>query len=227
MTKLARKRIRLAADQATRSVDKMKDVYTNATPELWRGNDVQFEVAIYHQGSIVADISNIASLTLEVKPLASRAGTPLMTKTVAAGSLDTVSQANWNDGTDQNALVVFSSAETNFAVEGNDDQLWLVISVITNDAPGRSITLQATQMKFSEDGTGEGGAPQQNAQLYYNKDETDARYMQLHADGASFQLVDGKHPYFYEATTDKWYPLVLTVIDGKVVFGPGAGETNP
>jgi len=228
MSTLDRKRIRLIADQATKTDDKMVDVYTDSTPELWVGNDVQFEVGIYHNNSLVTDISNIASLTLEVKNTSDRDGDPVMTATVSSGDLDgAVTQDTWDDKTAQHALVTFTGSETNLTV-GSDNQAeyWLVISVITNDTPGRNITLQATTIKVVEDGTGSAGQPQNNANIYYTKDESDARFAQLHADQAWMQFENGVW-YIYEATTDKWYPLKCTIVDTVPTLTLGDGVSDP
>jgi len=225
MSVLSRKRIRLFADQATRDDEYMEDVYTNATPVLWRGNDVQFEIGLGHDGSIITDISNLASLTLDVKPWTNRNGDALITKTLDAADLSDITQANWDDKTAQHALVTLTGDETNIDVgEDNEDKCWLVISMVTNDDPGHSVTLQATKFRIVEDGTGSAGQTQNNASTYYTKAEADARYQQKHADGASIKFVDGKHAYIYCADDDNWYPLVVNLVDGAPVLGLGDAQ---
>lgn len=228
MSTLARKRIRLAADQATQTTDKMVDVYTGSTPELWVGNDVQFEIAIYHDGAVVTDISNIASLTLEVKTATDRDGDPVMTKTLTSGDLNgALTQETWDDKTAEHALVAFTAAETNLSVGAdNEESYWLVISVITNDVPGRNITLQATILKVVEDGTGSAGQPQNNANIYYTKDESDARFVQKHEDQAFQQWANGTW-YHYIPDTGLWYPEVALIKDGVPQLTLGDGVASP
>jgi len=221
---LTRKRIRLVADAGLSVADALVDVFSNSTPEIWRGNDVQFEIGIHLDDEVVVDITNIASLTVEVKDYADRDGVALMTKTLAAASLkQDLSDALWDGNLEVNchALVPFTAAESNVDLGASDSKrCWLVISVITNDTPGRHITIQAGELYIHEDGTGSAGAPQNNVENYYDKGSADARFQQRHADGASMAFKDGQHPYLYCA--GKWYPLVATMVDGVPV--PGLGE---
>ncbi len=70
MSILGRTRLRLATDTA--SFDAPLDVLRRATPQFWRGNDVQFELALFFNGALL-EVSNLASLTLEIRPLGANA----------------------------------------------------------------------------------------------------------------------------------------------------------
>jgi len=225
MSTLQRKRIRLKVDASKPTNEQIKDVYTNAAPELWRGNDVQFEIGVFFNDALQS-VSNLASVTLEVKNDNERTGAPVMTKTVPAGELnDALTSETWDDGTQQHALITFNGTETNINLSNsNEKTFWLAVSVITTDSPGRHITLGATLLKIVEDGTGVAGTPPENLQNYYPKDVCDALYMRKHADGASIRFKDGQHACIYETSTDKWYPLVVNIIDGEPVIGLGEGE---
>jgi hypothetical protein len=218
MSTISRRRIRCKIDAAQRTNFKFIDSKTTSTPEFWRGNDLQFEIGIAWNGSLITDISNIASLTLQVK--ASAAATEvLMTKTLSAGDLDnTVTEANWTDDTKQHALVTFTGTESNI-VAGT---YHLVVSVVTNDSPGRDITLGATTLTVTEDGAGSSGTPQVTDGLAYTHDEADARFVQKHEDQAWMRFANGRW-YIYETTTALWYPLVCTIKDGVAMFTPGEG----
>lgn len=223
-TAIARKRIRLAADAAKQTTAYMLDQFTSATPELWRGNDVQFEIALFVNDAIVDDLSNIASLSVEVKDAADRDGAALMTKTLAAADLTACTDENWTNHSGQHASVAFTAAEANVAIEsGNTRNCWLVVSVTTIDDPGRQVTIQATSLLLVEDGTGDAGVPPNNTDNYYTKGSADARYQQKHADGASIAFKDGQHPYLYCTGDAKWYPLVVSLVDGIAVLGLGEG----
>lgn len=227
---LARKRIRLLADQSTRSSDQMLDILTGATPELWRGNDVQFEVALAVGGTLLTDISNIASLTLEVKSSSNRSGDPLMTKTLDAAELTPgLSQEDWDglDAVNAHAVVTFTGAETNIDTGAdNTESTWLVIGVVTNDTPGRHITMQATTLAIVEDGTGTAGSPPSNADNYYTKGDADARYAPKHEDQAWAQWANGRW-YHYISDTGLWYPEVALIQDGVPILTLGDGVANP
>lgn len=228
MVLLRRSRIRMAADQATQTSESMLDILTNATPELWLGNDVQFEVALFDGGTLINDLSNITSLVLEVKELANRNSAPLMTKTLAGASLNTITIENWNDGTQQQALFTFSAAETNIDLSGAADQerdYWLIVAMITNDNPGRLITIQQSVLKIVEDGTGTAAPPPETQELFYNQVEADQRFQQQAPDQGSVRFKNGKDIYIFNIDDGLFYPLVVNTIGGSPVLGLGTGES--
>ena len=174
----ARQRIRLAFDVA--STADAVDQLGSGTPHIWRGTDVSFELCAFYNGgptatdSDVVDISNVASLTLEVKPLADRDGDAVMTKTITSADFFTITKTNWEQGFYQCAIN-FLNTETAPSI-GTADSLdfWLVISVLTNDTPDRHITWTKTKLTIEEDGTGTGLSPTPGDPLYYTAAQTDA-----------------------------------------------------
>jgi len=175
----------------------------------------------------VSDLSNIASLSLEILDAETR-GTLLLSKTLTGAELDTslTTETNWTDGTKQHALITVTGAETNIDISsGLTRNCWLVVSVVTNNSPGRNVTIQASTIMIVEDGTGTSAEPPDLTDNYYPTDVSDARYQQRHADGASIQFKDGKDPYIYCVDSDLWYPLVVRLVDGVAVLGLGAGES--
>jgi hypothetical protein len=194
MSTLGRTRLRLAADAA--SFDAPLDVLRRATPQFWRGNDVQFEISAFFNGALL-DVSNLASLTLEVRPLGANGHAPdpsfapLMGATVTTFD-NTTTLDNWNAGTNQQALVVFTAAQSNIAAGA----AWLSIFAITNDSPGRVITLCAGPVRVLEDGAGLATTPTPTADTFYTAAESDARYAPIGAGsgaapGATNPLMDG------------------------------------
>ena len=91
MSTLGRTRIRLAADAA--NFNSPLDVNSRATPQFWRGNDVQFEIAVFFNGTLQS-VANLASMTLEIRAPGPAGGapdpstSPLMSATVDAGALN-------------------------------------------------------------------------------------------------------------------------------------------
>jgi hypothetical protein len=219
---LQAKRIRLKADAGKKTSEYIQDVFTSSTPELWRGNDVRFEVGLFLKNVLITDISNINSLTLEVKTMAALAGAPVMTKTVAAAAMDaSLSAETWADSTKQHALVEFSSAETNVDLGNNSYvDFWLVVSVVTT--AGKQITIQSTILRIAEDGAGSAGAAPEFQDNHFTKGETDARYVQKHEDNAWTQFYNGRW-YHYIESTALWYPEVAVIKDGIPILTLGEG----
>lgn len=220
MSLLSRRRIRLAMDAAKDTSTRAVDLNTNATPTLWKGNDVQFEIGIFFDDALVTDLTNLASLTLKVKASGAMTGDALMTKTVS--SFSALTAETWDDDTAQHALVTFASSETNIAA-GNYK---LCVYVLTNDDPAREITLGVTDFAIAEDGSNGEADSQASAGQAYTKEDADARYVQKHADQAWMQFANGTW-YHFEESTALWYPLTVIIQDGVPVLSLGAGEANP
>ncbi len=179
MTTLSRRRIRLAADAAR--LDAPCDALTNFTPAFYRGNDLQVEFALF-SGSTLLDVSNITSVTLEIKN-SDELHTPpepsaevLMTKTLTAANLNTaLAAADWNAGTAQHGAFTFTAAQANIAA----GHKWLVLWALTSDDPGRVITVAAGPVSVLEDGaSGSISEPPETGDLYYTSTQSDARYLQ-------------------------------------------------
>jgi hypothetical protein len=154
MNTLPRAQIRIAADAA--NFNSPLDVNSRATPQFWRGNDIEFDIGVFFNGTLES-VANIASLTVEIRVPGPAGGapdpssTPLMSATVTSGSLDnTVTQDTWNDGSKQHAVVAFTAAQSNIAAGPQ----WLSLWVVTTDNPGRVITLAAGPVRVLEDGCG-------------------------------------------------------------------------
>ncbi|HTB63876.1 MAG TPA: hypothetical protein VK737_09825 [Opitutales bacterium] len=194
MSTLARTRLRLAADAA--SFDAPLDVLRRATPQFWRGNDLQFELALFFNGALL-DVSNLASLTLEIRPLGANGAAPdpsfapLMGATVTSFD-NTTTLDTWNSGAQQHAVIAFTATQSNIAAGA----AWLSIFAITNDSPGRVITLCAGPLRVLEDGSGLATTPTPTADTFYTAAESDARYAPIGAGsgaspGSTNPLMDG------------------------------------
>lgn len=60
---------------------------------------------------------------------------------------------------------------------------------------------------------------------YYTKVDADARFQQMHADGASIVFKNGQIPYLYCSTSGLFYPILITIVDEVAILALGAGET--
>lgn len=225
MSTLGRRRIRILADVAVPPGTPLKDIFTSATPAVWRGNDLQFELAIGMSTAIIADIGNIASLTVSILSGPNPTDAALVSKTLTSAELTTITQEQWTARTHQHAVIPFTNAETSPALGAEKNKnFWVAISMVTNDVPGRDVTLGCTVLSIYEDGVGAEQTTDPQGAPVYTQQEADARFVPQHADLAFWQFRNGT-PYGYEASTAKWYPLVVTIVDGIPVLTLGPGET--
>lgn len=224
---LQRKRIRLEA--LADKYDKMKDKLTSATPILWRGNDVQFEIGIKFADAIITDVSNIDSITLVVRESAISADPPLMTATVAAAAINqNLDPDDWENGADQHLIIPFTATETNLVLDPDEKESFhLAIEAITTDTPARYITLGVTSLEIREDGIGMAGTPPTNDPLYLTGAQSDARYARLAPMDGSYRIktdVNGTFLQFWNATTEKWHTFFPSGVEGSLQSNWGPGE---
>lgn len=153
MSQLTRQRVRLAVDTA--GFDQLQEVRTAAAPVIWRGDDVAFEVGLF-RGVDLLDIANFAAMTLEVKAndAAGITGVPLMSRTLAAGSLNAaLVPENWSDESGQHALFAFTGAETALDLGGELSRVfYLTLFGLTTDVPVRRVTFGFGLLKVMESG---------------------------------------------------------------------------
>jgi len=151
---LARHRLRLQCDAI--STDELTCLLRAEAPKIWRGVDLQVEVALYWNGTFIDDLSNIASLTCEIHEGGDRDGAPLVQKNLAPGDLDTgMTEEEWLTlAEDQrHAEFDFSAADLNFDMtDAADNELtfWLVVHGVTTG--GDYITWGGCNLTVVEDG---------------------------------------------------------------------------
>ncbi|HXC98801.1 MAG TPA: hypothetical protein VN048_05625 [Verrucomicrobiae bacterium] len=173
---IVNQRIRLAID--TSQMGSINDVLTGANPQFWNGVDLQIELGLFY-GSTLVDVSNFDSITVDVKEAEPRTGLPIMSQTIASGSLNTGLTLNaWNGGApaDCHALAVFTNEETNLYLSDDSVTFWLVISALTNDSPGHKVVLGATPIVVQEGGEGVEPPASVVNPTYYTAAQSDARY---------------------------------------------------
>lgn len=179
MPTLSSKRIRIAADAAL--LDAPQDLLSGLTPAFFRGNDLTVEFALFNKG-VLQDVTNISSVTLEVKPSdesftpPDASATPVMSKTIAAASLNAgLTLSDWNNAIAQHGVLSFSATEANVAAGPH----WMSLWVITTGSPGKVITVAAGPLNIREDGSaGTAGTPPAPTSSYYTSTQSDARYLQ-------------------------------------------------
>jgi hypothetical protein len=131
---IPRDRVRIAADSVRAGT--VIDNLTGKSPEIWRGADMQFEIGVFFNGTLATDISNIASITVELKSPTNPSGPALVAVVVPAANLTSdVTSVNWRNQTAQHCIAQFTADDTNFDLDGAlSASLWLVIGVTTADA---------------------------------------------------------------------------------------------
>jgi len=139
-----------------RSRDAITDLLSGKSPEQWVGTDVRFEVGFMDASALAEDISNLASVTLEVFA-STRTGLPYMAATLSAAELlDTLTQEQWDGGAPEHAHAVFEFTQEETALPMGADlrkEFWLVVSCLTNNGTAKRYTLGAGPIDFLQDGT--------------------------------------------------------------------------
>jgi len=160
-----------------RTIRQKLDIDSDTPLDLsaWRNNSTVFQIAVY-QGSTVADISDVESINLKIRP--SR-----VSETILADQTDTVfdetlTNATWLDGTKQHASFTFDNSEMNLDLDDQyEAEFWIVFTAILDG--GEERTLATGTITFKEDNNGAGDPPAENPGTAITIDQADARYPQL------------------------------------------------
>lgn len=153
---ITRDRIRL---QLANAQAEPQDVLSSATPFFFVGNDVQFECALFtDQGTFqnLANIGNLASVELDIKPSASRLQLPVMSQTLSSGSFNasmTLAQWQTGDPLQWQFLFTFANGLTSVFNGGNVGTFWFTIYAWTNDSTPQKVTLGAGSINLINDGS--------------------------------------------------------------------------
>ncbi|MFA5258177.1 MAG: hypothetical protein WC360_08500 [Opitutales bacterium] len=164
--------------------DSPLDIRRNDTPAFWSGTDLQFNLGIFQFG-VLRDVSDLASLTLEIKPTGSRGerpdptAAPLMSKTVTSFD-NSLSEGEWYGFTHAHASVIFTAGESCIPAGMH----WLVVTAVTKHNPSQSLTLCAGAIDVQQDGYDTAEQVQASGSTAYSKAEADARFARLRQDGA-------------------------------------------
>ncbi len=179
---ILRTRIRFAVDAILgRQLPAVTDKLTSLPLRLWQAEDVQFEIGIFNNGVIAADVSNLATVTLQLKGYENLEGAPIFTKSAAPAA---IAGANWTDDTQQNVLLTATLLETAIELDGAKERpLELTVFATTTDGTPRRIPLCQTLITLMDSGYGDigtlvivsPGARMRNNKLQV-KNQTDGLY---------------------------------------------------
>lgn len=172
-------RLRFALDLRSREL--FTDVLTGRTPALWRAADVQFELALFDDAALYADIGDIDQITLEIKAADDLQGAALLRITADYADLNrTLTGAEWTAGTLAHATLAASATETALDLDQTPSKVFhLVVSALTTDDPAKTLILGTSRVTVHESGAGGTNNSPEPAEDYYTAAESDARFVAL------------------------------------------------
>jgi len=139
----------------------------------WRNNSTIFEIAVY-QGTSVADISDVESINLKIRP--SRVSETILADQTDSVFDETLTNATWLDGTKQHASFTFTNSEMNLDLDSQyEAEFWIVFTAILDG--GEERTLATGTITFKEDNNGAGDPPEENLGTAITLEQADARYL--------------------------------------------------
>jgi hypothetical protein len=123
------------------------------TPLIWRGIDLDIEVALYQGTTFIDSLTGIVKVICEIYPHNDRASAPYIQKEILVAAMDaTCTSATWGDGTKEHATFTLTNSETNFnfatAVD-NKKKFWMVF--YAEMTGGIYVTLGGTTLTVEED----------------------------------------------------------------------------
>lgn len=166
------------------------EVLTPSNVVLVDSNSHSFKFALIDDvGNVITDVSNISYAQLELKELGASGGAPLSSapdllggnKIVGGAEINqSLVEADWFAGEDQHFKFAVYPSELTMA----EGEYWLVVTLVTTDSPSLIITGTSGKVKLIADGSTYGSIPPDlQTQEYYNKAQSDARYLQPNAQG--------------------------------------------
>jgi len=191
-----------------RTIRQKLDIESDSPLDLsaWRNNSTIFEIAVY-QGTSVADISDVESINLKIRP--SRVSETILADQTDSVFDETLTNATWLDGTKQHASFTFTNSEMNLDLDSHyEAEFWIVFTAILDG--GEERTLATGTITFKEDNNGAGDPPEENAGTAITLEQADARYLQSISDGS--------------ITNAKLATVATSTIKGRATAGTGAVE---
>ena len=145
--------IRIAAD--TTSKDNVLDLNTSAEPQAWWARDLCLQVGVF-AGQTLLDVSDLQSVTVNIKDPSNLDGSPLVAKTITTFDNTTTAQT-WAAGTQQHFIVSFAADDLSFTLTNGQRLVHLSMVAITTG--GQTGTLCVGSINIIDDG---GNSPASN-----------------------------------------------------------------
>jgi hypothetical protein len=135
--------IRLFCDLAARN--NVIDLNTSQAAIFYRGDDVEIDIGIGQNGSLLTSLGNVASVTCQIFQNETDTNPPMMSATLAAANMNLgLTQTEWTTNTTPycHAAFVFPNSQTAISLNGQPAvNYWLRILAQTTDSPAKIITL--------------------------------------------------------------------------------------
>lgn len=137
--------VRLACYGTTKPVD----INTGGYPVVFRGAEATFQIGILAASSIVT-ADNLVSVEVQIKDPDDLLGEPLASGTDLAPNT-ALTQAEWDDGTSQHAVIPLTATELNFDIgSASAKELWIVVAANIED--GERVILGCCKITMIEHG---------------------------------------------------------------------------
>ncbi len=108
------------------------DQNTGLAPAFWRGQPLALNVGIFDADGNAVDLSNLQYLQLTLQPLPGSLVPSLSAQVLAGSIIPTITRADWNAGTAQQAVFILSGAQLDLSLNGMDTMpYWLTLSGLT------------------------------------------------------------------------------------------------
>jgi hypothetical protein len=138
--------IRIAAD--TTSKENVLDLNTSAEPQAWWARDLTLQVGVF-AGQTLLDVSDLQSVTVNLKDPSNLDGSPLVTMTITTFD-NTTTAETWADGTQQHFVVSFGADDLSFSLTNAARLVHLVMTAITTG--GKTGTICVGTINIIDDG---------------------------------------------------------------------------
>ena len=182
----------------TKWLNSPTDIIANSSPSIANGADLQFELLLSYGTAVddttIVSTSNWASFYVQLKTTTDKDGLDLW---AGAGSVSSsafnpaITFANWTEGTAQQVLVQIPSSANQILTSQDSQPFWMTIYAETTDSPAKVIPVCAFQLLVFNTGLGVVPPSYVSSASYYNKTQSDARYVQIGTDYSGFALIAG------------------------------------
>jgi hypothetical protein len=112
-------------------------------PAFYRGDDIEIDIGLGENGSLLTSLSNVASVTCQLFAAENDTNPPMMSCTTS--TLNTgLTQTEWTNNTTPyyHAAFLFTNSQTAINLGGASSvNYWLRISALTSDSPAKMLTL--------------------------------------------------------------------------------------